>query len=164
MGMDGYLYSISTETYEEATQNPDEADDLMLDRISDEEYDGFLSLQQNWQLLHFLLSGDSDAVEASKPITKAVLGGRILGDEETASIRFLAPSEVAEIARALAETDPAALTTKYTAEDFQKAGLYRYEENRHQEISSFLIALYRDLSGFYEEAAAKGTAVVGYIS
>ena len=63
MGMDGYLYSISTETYEEATQNPDEADDLMLDRISDEEYDGFLSLQQNWQLLHFLLSGDSDAVE-----------------------------------------------------------------------------------------------------
>jgi uncharacterized protein DUF1877 len=121
---------------------------------------GELSLDKAWHGVHYLLSG---AVEPTgSPLGQAVLGGTEVGEDFSGygPARMFEPGQVATIASALGEPE----TERLVVERFDAARMsalqvypFGWEDEDSRE---WLFVSFRDLKGFYADAAAEGWAVV----
>lgn len=118
-----------------------------------------LSLDKAWHGLHYLLCG-SDEPQPT-PLGQAVLGGDEVGVDFAGygPARVHDPATVAAIAAALTNPElDAALPGRYEPVAMSELQLYPFGWD--DQDSGWLLDAFRDLRGFYVEAAAHGWATV----
>lgn len=121
---------------------------------------GELSLDKAWHGVHFLLSGTVEPGESL--LSQAVLGGTEIGEDFAGygPARCFTAEQVAELARLMG--DPALddeLAARYDPKRMDDLQIYPFGwsdfDNR-----DWIFDAFRDLRGFYADAAANGYAVV----
>jgi len=120
-----------------------------------------LSLDKAWHGVHYLLSGSPEPTAA--PLGQAVLGGTEIGDDFSGygEARVFDPSQVAEISEALAapETERA-VVERYDPARMSELQIYPFGWEDEEDNRDWVLVSFRDLRGFYADAAANGWAIV----
>jgi len=118
-----------------------------------------LSLEKSWHTLHYLLTGS--AGEASSPLGNAILGGAEIGpDVGYGPARFLEPSQVREVAAALAKISRDELSSRFDLKAMTAAKIYACKDS-----SDLALALdyFDQLVGYYQDAATCDNAMLLYV-
>ena len=84
------------------------------------ERDGELDLGREWDIVHYLLTGGRE--HQASPLSWAVLG-RYMADDDRCD-RYLAPADVAVVARALAALEREDLERRFAIDEMKQAGVY----------------------------------------
>jgi hypothetical protein len=118
-----------------------------------------LSLDKAWHGVHYLLCGSVEPTET--PLGQAVLGGTEVGEDFSGygPARTFDPEQVARMAKALAA--PGA--EREAADRFDAARMTElqiYPFGWEDDDRDWLLVSFRDLRGFYADAAAQGWAAV----
>jgi hypothetical protein len=119
-------------------------------------------LDKDWHVLHYAINKTNDA--GQEPLSWAVLGGHEIPDEEGVMgygpVKYLAPKEVKEVAKALESVDASALCSNLDKDDAKKKEIYLAHTLGDREEWEYLPELFERLREFYREAAADGNAVL----
>ena len=133
---------------------------------ADEAEEKYLDLGKNWHLLHYLITGSAD--NAPPPFGNAILGGTPIGpDLGYGPARFLTPSQVTEVAQALAAIDRAELARRFVPSAIARADIYPSSEITESsdpvgEDEGYLF-FFSELVDYYAEAARNGNGMLLYI-
>ena len=118
-----------------------------------------LSLDKAWHGVHYLLSGSTEPTNT--PLGQAVLGGTEVGEDFSGygPARTFDPAQVARAAKALAAPE----AEREAAGRFDAARMTElqiYPFGWEDDDRDWLLVSFRDLRGFYADAAAQGWAAV----
>lgn len=121
------------------------------------------SLEKEWHLLHFLLTGEADLEALPQP---PPLGDVVMGGTETSfasrdgAARLLQPAQVAAIAAALGAISTADLQARFARNPGSDEEIYSVDPDASAtEQLETLLELYPELVAFFERAAAAGDVV-----
>ena len=121
-----------------------------------------LSIEKAWHGVHYLLCGTID--EAPGVLGRAILGGTSIGpDRGYGPARYLTAAEVRELAPALSQITKELLLERYNAETMDRLKVYpgHWDDPENRE---WLAEAFGDVRNFYEKIAAKGNAVLLYLT
>lgn len=135
--------------------------DTGVDDLTDGATEG-IDLDKAWHGIHFLLTGE--VRESNEGVGRAIFGGEPFGsDYGSGRPRYLAPDEVAEIARELAAIDVDDLASEFDPRLFSKEGIYPDIWDDETALE-YLLGYFETLRAYYAEAAADDRAMVSWIS
>jgi hypothetical protein len=120
-----------------------------------------LSLDKAWHGVHYLLSGSPGPT--ATPLGQAVLGGTEIGEDFSGygEARVLDPAQVAEISQALSAPDTErAVVERYDPARMSQLQIYPFGWEEEEDNRDWVLVSFRDLRGFYADAAASGRAIV----
>jgi hypothetical protein len=159
--MIGSYRQISPQQLEELKRNPDGMEALLSAEATPD--DMAMDVDKAWNGLHYVLTGTAEG--GQPPLSQAVLGGtEIGGDVGYGPARFLTPEQVRQVAQALAGLDEAALRAKYNPAAMKQAGVYPEEIWEDAESFDYLLENFASLSIFFQDASARGNAVLFYLN
>jgi hypothetical protein len=173
MGIEVSYRRISPEKFRELQTDPDSAeeffygDDAFANMINvyidDSGASGsHLSIEKEWQAIHYLLSGEvafDDESRAEPPARNVVMGGTPTEWEASYGyVRYLTPDEVKDVTRFLNETPTDALRARFDARGDTK--IYAQGDVWEEEAWEPLMRAYGHLVKFYNQAAAQGEVVL----
>ena len=126
--------------------------------------DRSLDIDKAWHAIHFLLNGEP--WEGDLPLHNAVLGGTPLGEEDVGygPARFLTPTEVAEVARALRGITPDELRARFDPQRLAAANIYPSIWDDPDDALDYMLINYQSLARFFQQAAQAGDAMLLYIN
>ena len=160
MSMIGNLMQISPEMLAGFIAKPDEIESFLYPE--DDEHENGIDIDKAWHGVHFLLSGDAWGGEA--PLADAILGGTEIGDDAGyGPAKYLTTEEVRAVAAALRELSASALGAKYDASDLTRNEIYPAIWDEPDSLN-YLLAAYESVRSYYEEAAAKGNAMLKFLN
>ena len=96
-----------------------------------------------------------------------MLGGQEFGpDLDGGPPRFLTPEQVAQVASTLADLPAEALAPRYVPQDMERKQIYPdvIWVRDGEESLRYLQYYYRELAAFYRNPAARGDAVIQWLS
>lgn len=118
-----------------------------------------LSLEKSWHCLHYLLTGT--ARETNSVLGQTILGGTEIGpDLGYGPARYLEPNEVAKVAESLRTVSKEALTSRFDLEGMKAAEVYACHDQSDLDLAQ---EYFTQVLTFYQEAAARGDAVLLYL-
>ncbi len=126
----------------------------------------YLDIEKEWQVLHFLLTGEvtfSGHSQAPLPLRNAIMGGHNTQYEATYDYhRYLTPEEVKEVAGALNQILPEDLRTRYKQYSYKPfPGTRPISPEEWGEWSwQHLLGLYKQLENFFNEAAKENDVII----
>lgn len=134
---DEELVAIVQEEIEEAWEMPFETD-------------------KAWDALHRCLSnGTLDSGEGEPPLNRVFFGGKTLNENEDYFVVLVTPSEVGEIAAALANVTEAWLRSRYFDVPFPD-----YQGEKSDEDWQYTLGQFEGLPEFFARAASEGRYVI----
>ena len=155
MSMHGYFVQLSPEQLEALIADPSEVSGFIFSQ--DDQYE----IDQSWQGIHFLLTGDAWGGEV--PLANVVLGGTEIGDDVGyGSACYLTADEVSAAATALKDITPDVLRSRYVATELSDNRIYPEIWDRDDAVE-FLTSWYESLRDYYMDAAAKRNAMLKYL-
>ncbi|MBI2094267.1 MAG: YfbM family protein [Candidatus Omnitrophica bacterium] len=166
--MIGNFRQISPKQLQEIQKDPSTIHSLLYpeDGASDEPLVAsgeLLDVDKAWHGLHFLLTGDPWT--GKPPLAYAVLGGKEIGDDVGyGPVRFLTSEQVREASQALAVLPADELRKRFDPAQFKQADIYPEIWDENDEALTYLLENYLRLVQFYQNAAAKGNAVLFYLN
>jgi len=108
-----------------------------------------------WEAIHRCLTDGQMAFDnGSYPLNACILGGRQLHEGEDYIVSYLTVGQVADVARALAPIDQAALAERYAAIDAEDYW------NHGPEDLEYTWENFVDVVDFFRDCAAAGRAVI----
>jgi hypothetical protein len=120
-----------------------------------------LDLHKSWHCLHFMLTGKVEGSDGT-PLGDAILGGEEIGGDDADTgygpPRALTPSQVRNVAAALAEFPIDKMAQEFDSAAADKAGIY-VARHGAEELAEY----FGQLRSFYDDAAHKGNAVLLWI-
>jgi hypothetical protein len=136
----GALYQDRISIYEASSESPSKTQ---------------LSIENEWQAIHYLLTGEIefDESQADPPLSKLVLGGTPTQFEATYGyVRYLSPDEVRELVQALRQVSRDELRARFDARGDRE--IYSQDEEWDEESWEFLLGVLETTTRFLEEASA----------
>ena len=123
-----------------------------------------LDVDKSWHGLHFLLTGS--AWEGTLPLNFIAAGGKEVGDDlGYGPARGLTGNEVRQIDAALQALPPAELGQRFDADRMTELEIYPFGWTQDPDGErEYLLAFYTDLRGFVRRTAARGDALLVYLS
>jgi hypothetical protein len=116
-----------------------------------------VSLEKAWHGLHFLLTGT--AMEGDEPLNFLLLGGEVVGDDE--SSRRLSPQAVQELHRALASTSDEQLWGRFDPEQMEAGDVYPgIWDEPEEDLKEEYLMYFHEMKRLISQAAAGGKAVL----
>jgi hypothetical protein len=118
-----------------------------------------LTLDKSWHSLHYLLTGSAEPSDSA--LGRAILGGKEIGpDLGYGPARLLTPSEVQEVASALADVSSETLTERFDLDKMIASEIYACRDEGELGLA---LEYYGRLKPFYAESAARGSAILLYL-
>ena len=109
-----------------------------------------------WDAIHRCLSnGTLDVRQGTRPLNMAILGGNILNKEQDYFVVLLTPTEVSQVAEALAKVTEDWMKKKYFDQKFPD-----YAGEKSQEDWEYTWGSFDGLPAFFENAAARKHHVI----
>ena len=166
MSMIGCFAKITPSQLQGVIQDPDSVAALVFsaDESSSESIEE-LDLDKAWNLIHFLLTGDTWGGEG--PLAKAIMGGEVLEDTDTGygPFRYHEPGQVRLISEALGKIDSEALWQNFDAQKVKEAEVYPIGAwEGSDEDKQYTCQNFDELKRFYSEAARDSSALLLYIA
>ena len=129
-----------------------------------DEADEGMDVDKAWQLIHFGLTGA--AYEGQGVLAQAVMGGTGIGEDVGyGPARILDAAEVAAVAAALTPIGPVEFTALFTGRDAHGVDLYPLHGRAvTPDDIAYATETYSELRQYYLAAAARGDAMLLYIS
>ena len=160
MGMCAFFSPLPASSLDALRDDPDAADAFLNPDDPDGEPAGSFDLDKAWHGLHYLFTGT--AWDLAPPLGLAILGGRVLGDEDDDTVaRLLEPAEVAQVAAALEALTPATLSARYDPADMDAKEIYPQIWSRDGDDGlDYLLHYFAPLKQGYAEAARRGDAML----
>lgn len=113
-----------------------------------------LSIEKEWQAIHYLLTGEVefDESQADPPLSNLVLGGTPTQFEATYGyVRYLPPEEVKELVQALRQVPRDDLRARFDARGDRE--IYAQKDEWDEEAWEFLLGVLETTISFFEEAS-----------
>jgi hypothetical protein len=168
MGMTASFRRLSSEDLSRLVDDPQ----LLADYLGEEDPSGDfgpfveLDIDKAWHAIHFLLTGT--AWEGDHPWNFIVKGGTAIGgDLGYGPARALTSAQVREIAAALESMPVEKLSERFDAKALTAAQIYPQIWDRPAEeddTREYVTSYYEELCDFVLAAAAKGEAMLVYLS
>jgi Domain of unknown function (DUF1877) len=120
-----------------------------------------LSIEKEWQAIHYLLTGEIefDESQVAPPLSNLVLGGTPTQFEATYGyVRYLSPEEVKEMNQALQQVSRDELRARFNARGNQE--IYAQEDEWGEESWEFLLGVKETTTRFFEEASANDQMIL----
>jgi len=165
MGMVACFTSLSEEILARLREDEDLIEDFLYPDDGDSEPDNYIDLDKAWHGLHYLLTGEAEGAEA--PLGLAVIGGEEFGpDVGYGPARFLSAEQVAQVAKALEPITVESLSAKFDPQDMEHKQIYPdiIWVRDGADALDYLLENYEQLAVFYRDAAARGEAVIQWLS
>ena len=121
-----------------------------------------LSIEKAWHGVHYLLCGAADAAPGS--LGQAILGGTEIGpDRGYGPARYLTAQEVREVAEGLSQVTKEVLLERYDPDTMDRLKVYpgHWSDPENRE---WLTEAFADVLDFYTSVAARGNAVLLYLT
>jgi hypothetical protein len=165
MGMVGCFTSVSEETLARLRADEDLIEEFLYPDDGESEPENYIDLDKAWHGLHYLLTGEADG--GKLPLSLAVIGGEEFGPEVGyGPARFLSAIQVAQVAKALESITVESLSAKFDPQDMERKQIYPdvIWGRDGAEALDYLLENYEQLEVFYRDAAARGDAVIQWLS
>ncbi len=120
-----------------------------------------VSLEKEWQAIHYLLTGEvaCDESQAEPPLSKLIFGGTPTEFEAGYGyVRYLSSTEVKELSQALHQVKREDLRARFEARG--ETEIYAQEDEWDEETWLFFLAVLDFLVLFFHEAAANNEMVL----
>jgi hypothetical protein len=116
-------------------------------------------LEQTWQAIHYLLTGNEEDTES--PLAAAIYGRNETGLMLSASpVMYLNPDEVRTSAAALLAINREAIASRYSSKALSRAQIHPNNWEECPDVPEHLLDDYEALERFYRHAAAEGKAAI----
>jgi hypothetical protein len=122
-------------------------------------------LDKAWHGLHYLLTGKAEG--GPEPESLAVFGGLEFGPEVGyGPARYLTAEQVSRVAQTLATLTPETLAARFNPKDMENKDIYpdAIWVRDGQEALDYVLEGHQQLQVFYRDAAARGDAVIQWLS
>ena len=165
MGMVACFTSLPPETLKDLQDDPDQIDEYLNPDDGDSEPPNYIDLDKAWHGIHYLLTGEAEG--GPEPAALAVFGGEEFGPEVGyGPARFLTASQVRSVAELLATLSPDVLAQRFNAKDMESKDIYPdvIWVRDGKEALDYALENYQQLQVFYRDAAARGEAVIQWLS
>ena len=165
MGMVACFTALSAEALRELQDDPDRIEEYLYPDDGESEPPNYIDLDKAWHGIHYLLTGRSEG--GDPPHSLAVFGGEEFGPEvDYGPARFLTAEQVRNVAEALSELSPAALARRFDPKDMEAKQIYPdvIWVRDGKEALDYALDNYQQLKLFYRDAAARGDAVIQWLS
>ncbi len=123
----------------------------------------YLDIMNDWQGLHFLLTGraEMDTTEEPPPLGNVVLGGTPTTWEATyGMVRSLTPAEVRDVANTLQQITEYDLRPRLNVAAFSAAHIYPHNDNWDSDELDLLLEVFDAVRDFFVTAAEQGEVVL----
>jgi hypothetical protein len=162
--MVGCFAAVSPKTLADLQGDPDSLEEYLYPDDGDSEPPNSIDVDKAWHGIHYLLVGTSEG--GPEPLSLAVFGGEEFGPEVGyGPARFLAPSQVQAVSKALSALSAQELAKRYVPKDMAKKDIYPNIWVRDgEEALGYLLEYYELLVVFYRDAASRGDAVLQWLS
>lgn len=120
-----------------------------------------LSLEKEWQAIHYLLTGEVafDESRAEPPLSNLIFGGTETEFEATYGyVRYLSPAEVKELVQALHQVSREDLRAKFDARG--NTEIYAQGNKWDEEAWELLLSVLDYITRFFDEAAANDQIIL----
>jgi hypothetical protein len=165
MGMVACFASLTPEALEQLVREPEQIECYLYPDDGGGEPPNYIDLDKAWHGIHYLLTGLAEG--GPEPQSLAVFGGEEFGPEVGyGPARFLTADQVRHVAETLSGLAPEALAHRFNAQDMEAKQIYPdviWVRGR-QEALDYALDNYRQLRAFYRDAAARGDAVIQWLS
>ncbi|MBH9579322.1 YfbM family protein [Inhella proteolytica] len=165
MGMVGCFAALPAAQLAQLQSGERSIEDFLYPDDGDGEPEHSIDVDKAWHGLHYLLTGTAWGGDA--PLCLAVLGGEEFGpDVGYGPARALTATQVASVAAALAGLPADKLASRYQPADMAKLEIYPdvIWVRDGAEALDYLLENYQQLVEFYRDAAARGDAVIQWLS
>ncbi len=165
MGMVACFTSLSPEALAELLEEPDRIEEYLYPDDGESEPPNYIDLDKAWHGIHYLLTGLSEG--GPEPRSLAVFGGEEFGPEVGyGPARFLDADQVRRVAGVLSGLSPDALAQRFNAKDMEAKQIYPdvIWVRDGQVALDYALENYQQLQAFYRDAAARGDAVIQWLS
>lgn len=165
MGMVACFASLSPKALAELQEEPDRIEEYLYPDDGESEPPNFVDLDKAWHGIHYLLTGLAEG--GPEPQSLAVFGGEEFGPEVGyGPARFLSADQVRRVAESLSGLTREALALRFNAKDMEAKPIYPdvIWVRDGQEALDYVLDNYQQLQVFYRDAAARGDAVIQWLS
>ena len=165
MGMVACFISLSPAALADLQEAPDRIEEYLYPDGGESEPPNYLEVDKAWHGIHYLLTGVAEG--GPEPQSLAVFGGEEFGPEVGyGPARFLSPDQVRRVAESLATITPEALAQRFDAKDMEAQQIYPdvIWVRDGQAALDYALDNYQPLRVFYRDAAARGDAVIQWLS
>ena len=165
MGMVACFTSLSPDALQELRDEPDLIDEYLNPDDGDSEPPNYIDLDKAWHGIHYLLTGEAEG--GAEPHSLAVFGGEEFGPEVGyGPARFLTAEQVSSVADALSKLSPASLGERFNPKDMEAKEIYPdvIWVRDGEDALDYALEGYQQLQAFYRDAAARGEAVIQWLS
>jgi hypothetical protein len=165
MGMVACFTSLSSEALLKLQEEPDRIEEYLYPDDSESEPPNYIDIDKAWHGIHYLLTGLADG--GALPQSLAVIGGQEFGpDVGYGPARFLTAEQVRSVATSLSGISEEALSQRFNPKDMEAKQIYPaviWVRDGHEALD-YALEYYQQLQAFYQEAAARGDAVIQWVS
>jgi hypothetical protein len=157
--------SLSSAALQQLQEQPDRIEEFLYPDDGDGEPPHYLDVDKAWHGIHYLLTGQAEG--GAPPQSLAVFGGEAFGpDVGYGAARFLTPDQVRSVAEALENLPPEALAPRFDPRNMEAKQIYPdvIWVRDGQEALDYALDNYQQLQVFYRDAAARGDAVIQWLS
>ena len=164
MSMIGNFLAIPQSQLDTLIANPDSVADFLYSDEGGDAPKGLLDIDKAWHGIHFLLTGCE--WEGPEPWSLVVLGGTPIGpDIGYGPARYLLPSQVREVARALADLPRDELAKRFEPASMDEAGIYpQIWERDADDGLEYLLSYYDNVVAYYQRTSAQDDAMLLYLT
>lgn len=165
MGMVGCFAAVSPETLHRLRREPDLMDEYLRPDDGESEPPNYVEVDKAWHGIHYLLTGVAEG--GPPPAALAVFGGEAFGPEiGYGPARFLAPEQVAQVAAHLSGLSVEALRNRFDPKDMAAKGIYpkMIWVRDGSDALDYVLENYQQLVALYRDAAARGDAMIQWLS
>lgn len=165
MGMVACFTSLPSDVLQELQEEPDRIEEYLYPDDGESEPPNYIDLDKAWHGIHYLLTGLADG--GAQPQSLAVFGGEEFGPEVGyGPARFLTAEQVRSVAESLSGLSPEALAQRFDPKDMETKQIYPdvIWVRDGEEALDYVLDNYQQLQVFYRDAAARGDAVIQWLS
>jgi len=166
MGMIGNYIMTDSETIKKILRGDLLAEDILYDE-DDNEPEDFIDIDKSWHAIHFTLTGEIDEGDEDNPLSKVVMNGQLLGDEDVGfgPPMYLTVADVKEANAALQTVSNDDFAAKFDVAAMRENDIYPVMDDENAEmfleycLNNFII-----IKEFFEKAAADEKCIVFFLN
>jgi Domain of unknown function (DUF1877) len=158
MGIIVSYQRISASKFTEIQNNPESAEEFF-DSIHAAKTR--LSIQKEWQAIHYLLTGEIafDESQAEPPLRNVIMGGNPTNLEAAYGyVRYFSPGEVNELTQALLGVTREDLRNRFDLRGDRE--IYAQEDEWDEDEWEFLMDILESMICFFQEAATNSEVIL----
>lgn len=167
MSMIGNYFMTDQETIDRIQKGELQVADLIYDEDDNVDEEASLDIDKAWNAIHYVLTGEADLGKNTGPLSKAVLGGTPVSEEDVGygPALLIEAEEVRQIARLLQPMGREAFQERFRFAEMLENEVYPMIPNEDEEgFFEYIWDYFAAVKEFFAEAAAQGKCILFYIN